>query len=76
MRCGAELAAVRARGFAVSHGELEPALWGVSAAALDRRAGPPPCSACGARSRACGERLDELGALAAGAAGALAARLN
>jgi DNA-binding IclR family transcriptional regulator len=72
----AELAGIRARGFAASHGELEPALWGVSAAALDPAGRPVAVlSVWGAESRVRG-RLDELGAAAAGAARELEALLS
>jgi DNA-binding IclR family transcriptional regulator len=72
----AELAAVRARGFAVSHGELEEALWGVSAAALDSAGRPAAVlSVWGVETRV-RERLDELGAETARAARALAALLG
>jgi DNA-binding IclR family transcriptional regulator len=72
----AELTAVRERGFAVSHGELEPALWGVSAAALDASGRPAAVlSVWGVESRV-RERLDELGVEAAGAARALEALLS
>jgi DNA-binding IclR family transcriptional regulator len=71
----AELAAVRERGFAVSHGELEPALWGVSAAALDATGRPAAVlSVWGVESRV-RDRLDELGRATAGAARALQVRL-
>jgi DNA-binding IclR family transcriptional regulator len=71
-----ELAAVRERGFAVSHGELEPALWGVSAAALDASGRPAAVlSVWGVESRV-RERLDALGALTAAAAGELEALLS
>jgi DNA-binding IclR family transcriptional regulator len=71
-----ELATVRARGFAVSRGELEPALWGVSAAALDPAGRPAAVlSVWGVESRV-GGRLDELGAQAADAARALESLLS
>jgi DNA-binding IclR family transcriptional regulator len=72
----AELARVRERGFAVSHGELEPALWGVSAAARDASGRPAAViSVWGADARV-RHRLDELGAQAASAAGELEALLS
>jgi DNA-binding IclR family transcriptional regulator len=64
----AELERVREQGFAVSHGELEPALWGVSAAARDAAGRPAAVvSVWGADARV-RDRLDELGAEAAKAA--------
>jgi DNA-binding IclR family transcriptional regulator len=66
-----ELEAVRERGYAVSRGELEPALWGVSAAA--RAAAVVSVWGADARVR---ERIEELGALAADAASELAALLS
>ena len=70
-----ELDGVRARGFAESRGELEPALWGVSAAARDRAGRPVAVvSVWGA-----GERAGDLGALGADvadAARALEAQLS
>jgi DNA-binding IclR family transcriptional regulator len=72
----AELATVRERGFAVSHGELEPALWGVSAAAVDASGRPAAVlSVWGVESRV-RERLGELGIATADAARALQARLS
>jgi DNA-binding IclR family transcriptional regulator len=71
----AELDAVRARGYAVSRGELEPALWGVSAVARDARLRPAAVVSVwgsGARVR---ERIDELGDRAARAAHELYALL-
>ena len=66
-----ELARVRKQGYAVSHGELEPALWGVSAAACDAVGRPVAViSVWGADARV-RDRLDELGAQAASAAGEL-----
>jgi DNA-binding IclR family transcriptional regulator len=71
----AELERVRAREHATSHGELEPALWGVSAVARDRAGRPAAVvSVWGSEARV-GARLDELGASAAGAAAELAALL-
>lgn len=63
----AELDAVRRRGYAVSRGELEPALWGVSAGA------EAIVSVWGGEARI-GGRLDELGALTLAAARELDAR--
>jgi DNA-binding IclR family transcriptional regulator len=72
----AELAAVREQGYAVSHGELERALWGVSAAARDAAGRPAAVvSVWGADARV-RDRLDELGAAAAAAAGELDALLS
>lgn len=71
----AELDEVRARGYAVSRGELEDALWGVSAVARDARRRPAAVVSvwgAGARVR---ERIDELGARAAAAARELDALL-
>jgi DNA-binding IclR family transcriptional regulator len=66
-----ELEAVRGRGYAVSRGELEPALWGVSAAA--RAAAVVSVWGADARVR---DRIEELGSRAAGAARELAALLS
>jgi IclR family acetate operon transcriptional repressor len=67
----AELASVRERGYAVSRGELEPALWGVSAAALDGAGRPVAVlSVWGADARV-RERLDALGAECAASAATL-----
>ncbi len=72
----AELATVRERGYAVSHGELEAALWGVSAAALDAARRPGAVlSVWGADARV-RDRLDVLGAQCAAAAAELAAQLG
>ena len=72
----AELAAGRERGYAISRGELEPALWGVSAAARDAGGRPAAViSVWGADARV-GGRVDELGAAAAVAAGELEALLR
>jgi DNA-binding IclR family transcriptional regulator len=72
----AELAHVRDRGYAVSHGELEPALWGVSAAARDAAGRPAAVvSVWGADARV-RDRLDELGSRAAAAAHELEALLS
>ncbi len=72
----AELGAVRERGYALSHGELEPALWGVSAAAHDGERRPVAVvSVWGSEARV-RERLDALGAHAAAAAAELEAALH
>jgi DNA-binding IclR family transcriptional regulator len=71
-----ELARVREDGYAVSHGELEPALWGVSAAARDAAGRPAAVvSVWGADARV-RDRLDALGAQAASAARELEALLS
>jgi DNA-binding IclR family transcriptional regulator len=64
----AELAAVRARGYAVSRGELEPALWGVSAPVPG--AGRPVAivSVWGTEARIRARGIDALGARTAAAA--------
>jgi DNA-binding IclR family transcriptional regulator len=62
---------VRERGYAVSRGELEPTLWGVSAVARDASGRPiAVVSVWGADARV-RDRLDALGAEAARAAGEL-----
>jgi DNA-binding IclR family transcriptional regulator len=72
----AELDAVRERGYAVSRGELEPALWGVSAAARDAAGRPAAVvSVWGADARV-RERMDMLGGAVATAADELAALLR
>jgi DNA-binding IclR family transcriptional regulator len=72
----AELDGVRARGYAVSHGELEPALWGVSATARDAARRPAAIvSVWGADARV-RDRVDELGSRAAAAARELEALLT
>ena len=72
----AELARIREQGYAVSHGELEPALWGVSAAARDAAGRPAAVvSVWGADARV-RDRLDELGAAAAAAGRELEALLS
>ena len=71
----AELDRVRARGHAASRGELEPALWGVSAAARDAAGRPAAVlSVWGADARV-RERIEALGSAAADAARALEALL-
>jgi DNA-binding IclR family transcriptional regulator len=73
----AELGAVRRRGYAVSRGELEAALWGVSAAALDSRGWPlAVVSAWGPESRIRAQGLRRLGQATAAAAKELAERLG
>jgi IclR family acetate operon transcriptional repressor len=72
----AELATVRERGYAVSHGELEAALWGVSAAALDAGGRPAAVvSVWGADARV-RDRLDALGVQCVAAAAELEALLG
>ena len=71
----AELARVRAAGHAVSRGELEPALWGVSAAVRDAAGRPAAVlSVWGADARV-RDRMDALGAAAREAARRLEALL-
>jgi DNA-binding IclR family transcriptional regulator len=65
-----ELATTRARGYAVSRGELEPALWGVSAAAGTTAV----VSVWGADARI-RDRIEQLGSRAAAAARELQALL-
>jgi DNA-binding IclR family transcriptional regulator len=73
----AELATVRRRGYAVSRGELEPGLWGVSAASLDERERPVAVlSVWGSEGRIRARGFRALGEAASLAAGALAARLS
>jgi IclR family acetate operon transcriptional repressor len=67
----AELEATRGRGYAVSRGELEPALWGVSAAA--RSAAVVSVWGADARIR---DRIGQLGPRAAAAARELEALLS
>jgi DNA-binding IclR family transcriptional regulator len=72
----AELEEVRRRGYAVSRGELEPALWGVSAVARDATGRPlAVVSVWGADARV-RDRLDALGTQTAAAAGELEALLS
>jgi DNA-binding IclR family transcriptional regulator len=72
----AELRSVRRRRYAVSRGELEPALWGVSAAALDARGWPAAVvSVWGPESRIRARGFRRLGRATAAAAEELAARL-
>jgi DNA-binding IclR family transcriptional regulator len=69
----AELAGVRERGYAVSRGELEPALWGVSAPVLDGGRAVAVISVWGAEARIRARGLDALGARTAAAATDIAA---
>jgi DNA-binding IclR family transcriptional regulator len=72
-----ELEGVRRRGHAVSRGELEAALWGVSAAALDARRRPAAVvSVWGAESRIRARGVGRLGDAAAATARELAGRLG
>lgn len=72
-----ELRDVRSRGHAVSRGELEPALWGVSAAALDTSERPAAVvSVWGAESRIRAQDVSRLGEATAATARELAARLD
>src|SRR4051794_35483761 len=64
----AELAAVRTRGHAVSRGELEPALWGVSAPVLDGGRVAAVVSVWGTETRIRARGLDALGARTAATA--------
>jgi DNA-binding IclR family transcriptional regulator len=75
VRLRTELDRVRKRGYAVSRGELETALWGASAPILDRRNRPlAVVSVWGAEGRLrTRSRLDELGRAAASTASAIAA---
>ena len=70
-----ELEAVRERGYAISHGELEPALWGVSEVARDARLRPAAVVSVWGSDARVRERIDELGARVAAAARELAALL-
>jgi DNA-binding IclR family transcriptional regulator len=69
-----ELDRIRRRGYAVSRGELESALWGASAPVRDRAGRPiAVVSLWGAEARLKAKgRLDELGRAAAATAGAIA----
>jgi DNA-binding IclR family transcriptional regulator len=69
----AELAGVRARGHAASRGELEPALWGVSAPVLDGGRAVAVVSVWGTEGRIRARGLDALGALTAATAADVAA---
>ena len=68
-----ELAQVRARGYAISRGELEPALWGVSAPVLDGGRPVAVVSVWGMESRIRARSLDALGARTVAAADEIAA---
>ncbi len=68
-----ELAEVRARGYAASRGELEPALWGVSAPVLDRGRPVAVVSVWGVETRIRARGLDVLGARTVAAADEIAA---
>ena len=68
-----ELAQVRERGYAVSRGELEPALWGVSAPVLDGGRPVAVVSVWGVESRIRARGLDALGARTLAAADEIAA---
>src|SRR4051812_4802128 len=69
----AELAGVRARGYAASRGELEPALWGVSAPVLDGGRAVAVVSVWGTEGRIRARGLDALGAQTAATAADVAA---
>jgi DNA-binding IclR family transcriptional regulator len=72
-----ELDVTRERGYAISRGELEPALWGVSAAALDARGRPAAVvSVWGPESRIREKGFGRLGEATAAAAEELAERLT
>jgi len=68
-----ELAQVRARGYAISRGELEPALWGVSAPVLDGDRPVAVVSVWGVESRIRARGLDALGSRTVAAADEIAA---
>jgi DNA-binding IclR family transcriptional regulator len=73
----AELAKVRGRGYAVSRGELEAELWGVSAPVLDAAARPlAVVSVWGAAARIGKRGLAGLGRQVASAAGDIASALS
>jgi len=71
----AELAAVRGRGYAVSRGELEPALWGVSAPVVSGGRAAAVVSVWGTEARIRARGLDALGARTTAAAADVAAAL-
>ncbi len=86
-RLFAELAEIRAQGYATSAGELEPALFGVSAPVLARGDDPPNrvageerplavFSIWGPSGRVPRSRLEALGAIAIDAAAAVEAALR
>src|SRR3954454_2251428 len=68
----AELHGVRERGYAVSRGELEPALWGVSAPVLDAGRAVAVVSVWGSETRIRARGIDAVGARTAATAGAIA----
>jgi DNA-binding IclR family transcriptional regulator len=73
-RLGEELDEVRRLGYAVSRGELEPSLWGVSSAVLDGGRRPiAVVSVWGAERRVLDHGVRELGEATAATAAALAA---
>jgi DNA-binding IclR family transcriptional regulator len=73
----AELQDVRRRGYAVSRGELEPGLWGVSAASLDELARPVAVvSVWGSEGRIRAHGFGRLGEAAVATARELAAQLQ
>ena len=73
----AELESVRRRGYAVSRGELEEGLWGVSAASLGERERPlAVVSVWGSEGRIRSQGFRALGEAAAATARDLAARLR
>ena len=72
----AELDQVRARGWALSRGELELALWGVSAAVRDGAGRPAAVISVWGAGERVGERIDTLGAQAQAAARRLEALLG
>jgi DNA-binding IclR family transcriptional regulator len=72
----AELAAIRERGFAVSRGELEPALWGVSAPVPDGGRAIAVVSVWGTETRIRARGLDALGARTVATAQEIAAAVS
>jgi DNA-binding IclR family transcriptional regulator len=70
-----ELAGVRERGYAVSRGELEPALWGVSAPVLDAGRAVAVVSVWGSEARIRATGVASLGERTATAAAEIAARV-
>lgn len=71
----AELADVRARGYAVSRGELEPALWGVSAPVRDGGRAVAVISVWGTEARIRARGIDALGARTAATGAEIAAAI-
>jgi DNA-binding IclR family transcriptional regulator len=67
-----ELERVRRRGYAISRGELEAALWGASAPVLERGRAVAVVSIWGAEGRLRTKGLDQLGRAAAATAAAVA----